>query len=149
MNIVAQLRKLGCNDAMIAKATVDGKPLSEVKDAPKRSDGWPGFASKWEAIFAMELEDKKRSGEIIEWHYEPITFRLSDSSVVEGKKVRAITYTPDFVLWLPGMKMQCVEIKGFRNNNAINRFKVAKDKFRKIEFVMLKRTKGEWERLPY
>jgi hypothetical protein len=40
-----QLRKLGFTDEQIAGATVDGKPLSEVKPKPKRSDGWPGFKS--------------------------------------------------------------------------------------------------------
>ena len=143
------LRKMGCNAAMIAGATVNGRPLSESKPK-KASDGWPGYASKWESLYAVELGYQKAAGEIIEWAYEPITFNLTEGSVVDGKAVRAIKYTPDFVVWLPDGKRRCIEIKGkWRQTKDVNRFKLAKDKFRNEEIVMLKYTDGAWERLPY
>jgi len=64
--------------------------------------------------------------------------------------VRAVKYTPDFVLWLPDGRRRCIEIKGkWRQTKDINRFKIAKDKFRNEEFWMLKFSNGVWERLPY
>jgi hypothetical protein len=140
---------MGCSNAMIASTTVNGRPLTEAK-AKKASDGWPGYKSKWESLYAVELGYQLAAGEISEWAYEPVTFRLTDGSVVDGRKVRAITYTPDFVVWLPSGQRRNIEIKGkWRQTKDVNRFKLAKDKFRQEEFVMLKYTDGVWERLPY
>jgi hypothetical protein len=149
MNITDQLRRLGFKPDQIATALVDGKPLANVKDKPKRSDGWPGFKSKWEAMLAAELEDQKRAGEILDWEYEPNTLHLTDPCIVDGKKVRAVRYTPDFCCWLPNGGHRYIEVKGFRRTKDINRFKQAKDKFRHDEFIMLTRKNGAWEQLPY
>lgn len=146
-----QLRRMGFGPDQIASATVGGKPLAEVeKTKTKLSDGWPEYKSKWEALYAVELDYQLAAGEIVEWEYEPITFNLSRPCVVEGKKVRSIKYTPDFVCWLPDGRRRCIEIKGkWRQTKDINRFKIAKDKYRREEFIMVKRTDGVWERLPY
>lgn len=151
MKISDQLRKMGFNENQIATALVDGKPVAEADRLPrKKSDDWPSYKSKWETLYAAHLADLKAAGEIIDWQYEPITFNLSSGSIVEGRKVRAVKYTPDFVLWLPDGRRRCIEIKGkWRQTKDINRFKIAKDKFRNEEFWMLKWTNGSWERLPY
>jgi hypothetical protein len=149
MNDITTLRRMGFKDDQIASATVNGKPLADVKPTPKASDRWPGFRSKWEQLYSIELDALKAAGDILEWQYEPITFCLTDASLVEGKRVRAVRYTPDFVVWYPGGSMECVEVKGFRRNASINRFKQAKDKFRHIEWSMVTRTKNGWDRMPY
>ncbi len=150
MTLADQLRKMGFKDDMISGATIHGRPLAEVdKPRKKQSDGWPGYKSKWESLYSVELEWQRKAGEITVWFYEPITFHLTESSIVDGKRVRAITYTPDFVCWLPDGRMRCVEIKGYRRTKDINRFKQAKDRFRHIEFVMVKRENNSWKRLPY
>jgi len=145
MGIASQLRRAGFPEHMIAGAIVDGKPLAEAEKAkPVASSLWPGYRSKWEALYAVDLDYQKSAGDIIEWLYEPITFKLTEATIVEGKRHRAITYTPDFVCWLPNGRMRCIEIKGYRNTQAINRYKLAKDKFRRIEFVMIKRAQASW-----
>lgn len=141
------LRRAGFKNAVIL--AVNGKPPGEEKPKAKASDSWPGFRSKWESMFAVVLDQKVADGDIVEWKYEPITFRLTEQSVVDGKKVRAVRYTPDFVCWLPSGKLRCVEIKGRRRIEAINRFKVAKDKFRNIEWLMVTREGGTWKQLAY
>lgn len=146
---LAQRYGIRVTDDIRNRLTVNGKPLSDVKPAPKASDSWPGYHSKWESLYAFILAELKQLGDIADWAYEPITFRLTDGSIVDGKKVRAITYTPDFVVWYASGKMECIEIKGYRRIKDINRFKLAKDKFRHIEWTMVKRTKTGWERMPY
>jgi hypothetical protein len=148
MKITDQLRRMGLDDDQIAHTTIDGKPVAEAdKPGPVASDGWPGYRSKWEALYAVDLDYQKSAGDIIEWMYESITFKLTEATIVEGKRKRAITYTPDFVCWLPDGRIRCVEVKGFQNTQAINRFKLAKDKFRQFEFLMVSRNKGSWGRI--
>ena len=141
--------RMGFKPDQIAMAMCGGVPLAETKPAAKRSDGWPGFKSKWESLYAVELDYQKAAGEIVEWLYEPITLNLTESSIVDGKKVRAITYTPDFAAWLPDGKLRFIEIKGYRRTKDINRFKQGKDKFRNVEFIMVKHVSGEWDRMIY
>jgi hypothetical protein len=146
MTLTSDLKRMGFTPEQIASATIGGRPLAEVdKPKSKRSDGWPGFRSKWEALYAMELDAVKASGEIVEWAYEAVTFRLTEATIVNGKKTLAIRYTPDFVCWLPDGRMRCIEVKGFRRTKDINRFKLAKDKFRHIEFLMVSRNGGRFE----
>jgi hypothetical protein len=148
MNIIAEMKRLGLAK-LIDGATINGRPVTEYKEAMKRSDGWPGYKSKWESLFALELDAQKATGEIIGWLYEPLTFRLTDANIADGKKVRTIRFTPDFVCWLPSGRLRCIEVKGFRNTSAINRFKLAKDKFRHEEWIMVKHEHGGWVRLSY
>ena len=143
MSLEKQLKKMGLDDGQIASATINGKLLSEAKPK-KRSDGWPGFRSKWEALYAMELRDEQAAGEILGWDYEPFSMRLTDKTVVDGKTVRSLRYTPDFAVWLPDGRLRLVEVKGYRRDAGITRYKAAKDKFRHIEFVMVTRKAGSW-----
>ncbi len=150
MKAADQLRRMGFNEDQISSATIHGVPLAIAeKSKPKQSDGWPGYKSKWEAMYSAELDYQKTTGEIVEWMYEPFMMKLTEPTIVGGKKVRPVRYTPDFVCWLPDGRMRCVEIKGYKREKAINMFKMAKDKFRQIEFIMLTRENGAWERLAY
>ena len=142
MSTAAQLKRMGFSTEQIATATVGGKPLAECEKTTRRSDGWPGFKSKWESMYAMELADQKAAGEILEWFYEPITLKLTEATIVDGKRKRGITYTPDFVVWMPDGRLRMIEIKGYRRTKDINRYKLAKDRFRHIEFRMVKRGSG-------
>jgi hypothetical protein len=150
MNIATELRRLGWKQDQIDRAVDQrtGKPVKEV-DAEKKQDDIYRYKSKWEHLYSLLLEEEKKAGLIVEWFYEAVTLRLTDGARVEGKKVRAIRYTPDFAVWYPDGTMKMIEIKGYRRTKDINRFKVAKDRFRQIEFVMLKYDKGTWVRMPY
>lgn len=146
--IADQLRKLGIPESMVSTAMVNGKPLAAVdKPTGKRSDGWPGYRSKWESLYGMILDDQKAAGEIVAWAYEAVTLKLTDPVIVDGKKVRCTKYTADFAVWLPGGRLRLIEVKGYRRTKDINRYKQAKDKYREIEFMMVSRKDGAWSQI--
>ena len=140
MNITDQLRKLGFKPDQIDGALVDGKPLSDVKDQPKRSDGWPQYRSKTEAIYAMLLRDQLLDGEIRRFEYEALTFTLAASD-----KGRGARFTPDFVCWLSSGVLELREIKGgFVRESARVRFLVAKRLYPEFSWRMIQRKNGTW-----
>jgi hypothetical protein len=141
-SIAEQLRRQGWKPDQIATALVDGRPIAEVE---RSANGWPGYRSKWEALYAVELDDQKASGEIAEWSYETMTLQLTEATIVNGKRKRGIYYTADFVVWTLAGRLRLIEVKGYRRNAGINRYKQAKDKFRHIEFLMVTREHGYWE----
>jgi hypothetical protein len=141
--IAQQLRNMGWTVEQIGTATIGGKPIADC-EPKKASDGWPGFKSKWEATYSQLLADRVKAGELLGWDYEAITFRLTESTIVNGRRTRATTYTPDFDLWLPDGRLHLVEVKGFRRTKDINRYKAAKDKFRAFTFEMVSRKNGQW-----
>lgn len=144
MNLADQLRRMGFKPDQIATATVNGKPLCE-SEPKKASDGWPGFRSKWEAMYAAELDAQKAAGEIVDWQWEPVRWKLADAIVVDGKKHSARWYKIDFVAWLPNGGMRCIEVKGYKWRHAVNDYRAAKDRYRRVEFVMVTRTKTGWQ----
>lgn len=146
-SIAEQLRRQGWPPDMIATAVVNGRPIGEAGAAAKkmRRDGWPGYDSAWEADYAAILAQRKLEGDILDWEYHAFTLRLTEPTIVEGKRKRGITYTPDFCIWEPNGRLAFIEIKGFRRTKDINRYKLAKDKYRRLKFTMLSKRKGVWE----
>lgn len=94
--------------------------------------------NKWEQLYSLELEALKRAGDVLQYEYEGLTFRLAD-----GAK-----YKPDFVVWLPNSTLRLVELKGHRREAAIVRFKVAKEKYPHCGWWMLRREGGGWVHTP-
>lgn len=101
-----------------------------------------------EARFAMKLEADKREGLIDDWKFEAIRLRLADRT----------TYTPDFVVILPpyftdisgkgnGFPIRFIEVKGFRRDDAMVKFKVARELYTWAEFEMWTLTKNAWKRV--
>ena len=149
-SLTDQLRAMGCDDDQIARTTMpNGVPLAEYERTAttKRSDAWGPYKSKWEMLYAMDLEDAQRAGTVTAWLYEPMRLRLTDPSRdVNGKAIRPITYTPDFLVYRPSRsKLRLVEVKGRRRTKDINRYKLARDKFPWFEFVMVSRKASRWE----
>lgn len=104
----------------------------------------PGQMNKLETAYAELLELRRRAGDI-EWYvYEGLTFRLTFST--PGRPGQ--TYTPDFVVMLPGGRLELHELKGFRDEKNINKIKVAASKY-PFHFIMVSRRKkkdgGGWE----
>jgi hypothetical protein len=147
MNLAKDLRQLGFSERQIATATIGGKPISEVAPETKQHR-YGRFRSKWEAVYAAELDAQLRAGEILQWEYEPRMIRLTEGFVVKGKKKqRGICYTPDFVIWLRDWRLKIVEIKGQKRAASINSYKMAVSKFPHIEWVMLTRKDGKWQQI--
>lgn len=58
--------------------------------------------NKTEAAYSETLEAKRLAGEILEWKFEPIKFKLADLTF----------YTPDFAVQLPDGTLEFVDVKG-------------------------------------
>ena len=93
--------------------------------------------NKTEWRYSDELEFQRLAGEILQWEFEGLRFKLADGA----------WYKPDFAVWLPDGRLRLVEVKGFRREAAIVRFKVARDKYPHCEWLMVQRVKGAWERI--
>lgn len=83
------------------------------------------------------LAPRKMAGEIIEWWFEAITFKLADDC----------RYTPDFLVLLADQSLECHETKGFMRDDAQVKLKIAAQMF-PFKFVLCKKeTKkqgGKW-----
>src|SRR5687767_11885760 len=85
-----------------------------------------GSMNKTEAAYCEHLKLRKLAGEITEFWYEAVTFKLTEGTP-DGKP--GIRYTPDFLVMLIDGTMECHEVKGFANKLEMNRLKLAADKF--------------------
>lgn len=115
-----------------------------------RPRGTPGRMNDTEAKFALRLEGMKRAGEIDGWMYESIRVRLADRT----------TYSPDFYSWKgwtftthdgAGEKtwyeFVFYEIKGFRRDDAMVKFKIAREQYPWADFQMWSFTKQGWKQI--
>lgn len=66
----------------------------------------------------------------------------------EGLKLRLAdrtTYSPDFVVWHLDNSIELVETKGYWQEDAKVKFKIARELFPCFRFTAIKRNKGGWE----
>lgn len=98
----------------------------------------PGTLNKTEAAYAAHLELLKAAGEVLWYRFEGIKLRLADNTF----------YTPDFAVMAADGVMECREVKGFWQDDARAKIKVAADLF-PFRFVAIrakpKRDGGGWE----
>ena len=103
------------------------------------------YKSKWEAAYAQHLELMKKVGEIVDFWYEPIRFRLP------GK---ANFYKPDFVVQrhrdfeVNGYRarLEIHEVKGWSKNRreGITKFKTAAGLNPWAIFKLIRYENGQW-----
>lgn len=79
----------------------------------------PHTMNRTEARYAQELELRLRVGEIAWWKYEGVTLKLADDT----------RYTPDFVVMLSNLELECHETKGFMREDARIKLKFAATQF--------------------
>jgi hypothetical protein len=96
--------------------------------AKGRTQHTPGRMNKREAKYAAELELRKKSGEMLWWAFEPIKLRLADRTF----------YTPDFSVMLADGTIEFHEVKGFMEDDAAVKFKVAAETYWMFRFVLVK-----------
>ena len=92
----------------------------------------PGKMNSTEAKYAAHLETLKATGAIVDYRYESLKFRLSDRTF----------YTPDFTV----ITEECVElheVKGFWEDDARVKIKVAADQYPWFKFVAIQIRKKE------
>jgi hypothetical protein len=99
----------------------------------------PGTMNKGEAAYAAQLEILKRAEAVLWYRFEGIKLRLADNTF----------YTPDFAVMGVDCVMECHEIKGFWQDDARAKIKIAADLY-PFRFVALtartKKAGGGWER---
>ena len=65
------------------------------------------FKSRMEAIFALYLEDMRKSGKVYKWEYETDIFRFECERTAKVKQ-----YNPDFKVWKNANEFEFIECKG-------------------------------------
>lgn len=97
-----------------------------------------GAMNKTEAAYAVTLEGRKAAGEVAWYKFEGLKFRLADNTF----------YTPDFAVMLAGGELEAHEVKGFWQDDARAKIKIAADMY-PLRFVAISaRTKkdgGGWK----
>jgi len=78
-----------------------------------------GSMNKTEAAYAQHLELLKRAGEVAWYRFEGVKLRLADNTF----------YTPDFAVMLADGTMECHETKGFMQDDANVKIKVAAESY--------------------
>ncbi len=96
--------------------------------------------NKTEAAYALILEAKKRTGQVVRYGWEEITLRWPDG----------MSYTPDFCVWYPNVPSQLVfvETKGpWIEDDAKVKFRAARAHWPEFDFQMWQLKKGLWTQL--
>ena len=82
-----------------------------------------GVMNKTEAAYAATLTVQKACGQIIDWWFQPIRLRLSESDALT-------TWTPDFMVLYSEGTLELVDVKGWAfEDDARVKIKLAADKF--------------------
>lgn len=76
-----------------------------------------GTMNKTEAAYAATLDARRYAGEVAWLKFEGVKLRLADNTF----------YTPDFVVMLTDSALKMHEVKGFWQNDARAKIKIAAD----------------------
>ncbi len=129
---------LSCNSGTLthtgAKNTL--QPVQNAKKVPSMT--------RPEREMAAQLEMMRRNNEIESWKFEGVTFKLTDGC----------RYTPDFFVIVPigepllPQRIRFIETKGpFIREDAMIKFRVAKEQNPWAEWQLHQRTKNGWTQL--
>ena len=99
----------------------------------RRHGHTPGQMNRLEAQYSHELMAMKAAGIILDYKFEAIKLKLADSTF----------YTPDFFVVYPD-HFEFVETKGFLQDDAGVKFKVAREQYPFFVFKMLQYKTGKW-----
>ena len=94
----------------------------------------PGPMNKYEFRYAEHLELRRIVGEIQAWWFEGIKLRLA----------KATSYTPDFLVQLANGSLEMHEVKGFWEDDARVKIKVAAEMFPCFRFLAVTWERSEW-----
>lgn len=97
----------------------------------------PGTANQLEVQYALHLEERKRSGEVAWYKFEALKLRLADNTF----------YSPDYAVMLTSGELQCHEVKGFWQDDARAKIKIAAELYPFRFFGIQKQAKkhgGGW-----
>lgn len=98
----------------------------------------PGAMNKGESAYAAQLEAQKAAGAVLWYRFEGVKLRLADNTF----------YTPDFTVLAADAVMECHEVKGFWQDDARAKIKIAADlypfRFKALK-ARAKKRGGGWE----
>lgn len=96
-----------------------------------------GTMNKTEAAYGSHLELRRHAGDVAWYRFEGLKLRLADNTF----------YTPDFAVMLAGGQLECHEVKGFWQDDARAKIKVAAEMY-PLRFIAVtakaKKDGGGW-----
>jgi hypothetical protein len=90
--------------------------------------------NRTEAAYAQRLELQRQAGEVVWFKFEAVKLRLADATF----------YSPDFAVMLSDGTLEMHEVKGFWEDDARVKIKVAASLF-PFRFVALTAKRGTWQ----
>jgi len=108
--------------------------ISRVKGRA-RAKPVPGSMNKTEQSYEAHLKRRQLAGEILEFKFEAVKLRLADKTF----------YTPDFLVVLPDGLMELHEVKGFWEDDARVKIKVAATTFWMFSFFGVQKSGTGWK----
>lgn len=93
-----------------------------------------GAMNRTEAAYDQRLRDALMIGDVLWYRFEGLKLRLADNTF----------YTPDFAVMLSNGQIECHEVKGFWQDDARVKIKVAASQY-PFRFIAVTRKKGEWK----
>lgn len=93
-----------------------------------------GAMNKTETAYATRLGLLMHAGEIAWYKFEGVKLRLADNTF----------YSPDFVVMLADGTLEMHEVKGFWQDDARAKIKIAAELF-PFRFIAIKKGNGSWE----
>ena len=99
----------------------------------------PGSMNGLEKEYDQHLWERKLLGEVAEYHFDAIKFRLAEKCF----------YEPDFLVMLSNGDIEIHEVKGFWEDDARVKIKVAAEKYPFTFIAVTKKPKkegGGWEK---
>lgn len=94
-----------------------------------------GTMNKTEAAYDQHLWAKRHDGSVLFHKFEAVKLRLADTTF----------YSPDFLVMVADGVIEMHEVKGFWQDDARVKIKVAASMY-PFRFVAIKKVKGGWER---
>lgn len=92
-----------------------------------------GAMNRTEAKYAQRLEERRRNGGIAWFKFEAVKLRLADKTF----------YTPDFAVMLTDGTLEMHEVKGFWEDDARVKVKVAASLY-PFRFIAVTHKRGAW-----
>ena len=102
----------------------------QMKARWKNAHRKPGTMNKMEAAYSDHLAARKLAGEILDYRFEALKFRLADNT----------TLTPDFIVLMPDGLIEAHDVKGsfFPEHNRV-KWKVAVDQYPWFSWVLVRK----------
>lgn len=123
------IRKKDLSPAVLAKL-MEHAPVKKGGRGVRRE---PGVMNKLESRYATHLGNLKSCGGILDWKFDAVKLRLAEKCF----------YTADFFVLMPDMTIEFHEVKGYWEDDARVKIKVAAALY-PFTFKAIVWKKGEW-----